>query len=220
MLIEGENAQENNNYRRIAWLAIERIKQRMKTMVKKVEYAPVLVVLRRELFFHERLLLWSLGLDSVIAKPCAAVFYGKGRWIGPLMEGEKISESNLLNVLQVLGLNCECGLDISWVRGTQFPLNWDQDRQKNIARLLDFDPENPFVKLEVNRILKKGSSSFPGIPMVFSDSASISVNESDGYIVDKQGSSLSIIMYFLSGMALFIIFIGFILIYRNKMKAL
>ncbi len=220
LLIESENAQENNVYRKIALQVIERIKQRMKTMVKEVDYAPSLVVLPPALFYHEKLLLWSLGLESEITQPYVAVFYGKGRWIGPLMEGEKINESNLLNILQILGFNCECGLDISWVRGTQFPMNWDQDRQKSIAGFLGFDPENPFVKIEVNRILKKGSSSFPGIPIVFSDSAYISLNESDGYVVDKPKSSLRIIIYFLSGMALLIIIIGFIVLYRNKMKTL
>jgi len=123
-------------------------------MVKSIEYPPVLITLKPESFSDEKILLWSLGLDDPVAEPHAAVFYGKARWIGPLMKAGEIEETNLVKILSIIGLDCECGLDVSWVAGTMLPLLWDQDRQARVAGLLEFDPENPLVRLEVNRILK------------------------------------------------------------------
>lgn len=219
LLIEGENAQENEKYRKIALSAIENIKNQMETMVKHIEYPPVLISMRPESFSHEKVLLWSLGIEADVTKPYAAVFYGRDRWIGPLMKADEISEPNLINILSIIGENCECGLDISWVEGTLLPVKWDQKRQAQVARLLEFDPENPLVKLEVSRIMKMGSSSYPSIPVMFSDSTLKSDLVSDGYIIDEKKSYLKVTLYFILGFVTLIITIVLILLIKAKRKS-
>jgi len=191
----------------------------MKTMVKNIEYPPVLISLKPESFPREKILLWSLGLGTDVTKPHAAVFYGKARWIGPLMIAEEISETNLMKILSIIGLNCECDLDISWIRGTLFPVKWDQKRQAQVARLLGFDPENPMIKYEVNRILKKGSSVYPGVPVMFPDSTLKSDSVSDGYVIDKERAYLKSTLYFILGFVTIIIVIVLILLYKGKKRS-
>ena len=218
LLIEGENAQENEKYRKVAFSALENIKKQMKTMLKYIEYPPVLISMKPESFSRERILLWSLGLEADVTKPYAAVFYGKARWIGPLMKAGEISETNLMNILSIIGVNCECGLDISWVGGTLLPVKWDQKRQAQVAKLLEFDPENPLVKLEVNRILKMGSSSYPGVPVMFPDSTLKSDLVSDGYVIDEKKSYLKVTLYFILGFVTLIIIIVLILLFKAKKR--
>jgi len=217
LLIGGENTQENEKCRKAALTAIDEIKLRMKMMVKSIEYPPVLITLKPESFSDEKILLWSLGLDDPVAEPHAAVFYGKARWIGPLMKAGEIEETNLVKILSIIGLDCECGLDVSWVAGTMLPLLWDQDRQARVAGLLEFDPENPLVRLEVNRILKRASSSYPGVPVMLADSVVVKSNQvSDGYVVDEKRSYLKIPLYFTLGLVIVIIVIGLIILLKVK----
>jgi hypothetical protein len=207
LMIEGENSQENEKYKKVALSAIENIKYQMKTMVKYIEKPPVLISMKPEDLSDEKILIWSLGLEEHMTKPCAAVFYGRARWIGPLMKTEEINETNLMNILSIIGLDCECELDISWVGGTLLPVKWDQKRQAQTARLLGFDPENPYVKLEVNRILKMGSSSYPGVPVMFADSTMKSDLDYDGYIVDDNKPYLNVKLYIILGFVTIIIVI-------------
>ena len=218
LLIESENAQENGKYREVALSAIEKIKNQMKTMVKEIEHPPVLISIKPESFLREKILLWCLGLEVELTKPCAAVFYGRARWIGPLMKAEEITETNLLGILSIIGENCECGLDISWVGGTLLPVKWDQKKQAQVARLLKFDPENPLVKLEVNRIMKMGSSSYPGVPVMFPDSTLKSDLVSDGYVTDEKKSYLKLSLYIILGFVTLIIMIVLILLLKAKKK--
>ena len=128
------------------------------------------------------------------------------------MKVGEISETNLVNILSIIGVNCECNRDISWVGGTLLPVKWDQKRQAQVARLLEFDPENPLVKLEVNRILKMGSSSYPGAPVMFPDSTLKLDLVSDGYVTDEKKSYLKVTLYFILGFVSLIIIICLILI--------
>jgi len=197
LLIEGDNAQENEKYRDIALCAIENIKGQLKMMPKSIDHPPVLISMKPELFYQEKILLWSLGLDAeVINTPYAAVFYGRARWIGPLMKAEEINKTNLTNILSIIGADCECGLDISWVSGTMLPIRWDQNRQAKVAKSLEFDPENPMVKMEVSQILGKGFSSYPGVPVAYQYSIRKSESPSEAYVIDKNKFSLQVLLYF------------------------
>ena len=217
LLIEGKNQQVNDEYRKAVLSALATIKHQMKMMVKNIKYPPVLITLKPESFPDEKVLLWSLGLGESVEEPHAAVFYGKARWIGPLIKSEEISETNLVKILSIIGLDCECGLDVSWVQGTVLPLRWDQKRQAQVAGSLEFDPENPLVKLEVTRILKTASASFPGVPVMFNDSATVRTDQdSDGYIIDKKKSWLRIHLYFTLSLAVVIILTGLILLIRAR----
>ena len=80
-----------------------------------------------------------------------------------------------------------------------------------------FDPENPLVKLEVNRILKMASSSYPGVPVMFADSSVVKSDPaSDGYVVDEKKTYLKIPLYFTLGLAALVIIAGLIIIFKVK----
>ena len=134
------------------------------------------------------------------------------------MKTEEINKMNLLNTLSIIGLDCECGLNVSWVEGTLLPVKWDQKRQAQVAKVLEFDPENPLVKIEVNRILKMGSSSYPNVPVVFTDSTMESNLDSDGYIIDGEKSYLNVTLYFALGFIALIIFVILTLLLKAKKK--
>ena len=164
-LVEGKNKEKNKLAKNAIAIAINNIKQKMVLMPKPIKHPPALVTLSRELIKSEKILLWSLGIDpEQIDEPIVAVIYGRARWIGPLFIGNKITSNNLTAILITIGLDCECGLDKNWIQGTMLPLKWDQILQSRIAKNLGFDPENPMIKMEINRILRTGSS-YPGVPM-------------------------------------------------------
>jgi len=168
LVIEGAANSENERVRESVKQAIRNIQAQMKFMPKSIEHAPELIELKQEAFKKEELLLWSLGLDNQkIHDPYAAIIYGKARWIGPLLKGEEINKKNLTNILNIIGLDCECGLDMSIMQGTRLPLKWDEKTQTRLVKHLGFDPENPLIKLEMNRILRKGLASSPGSPLYY-----------------------------------------------------
>jgi hypothetical protein len=175
LLIESGNNMENEKYRKISLAAIENIKFRMKTMVKKIEYPPVLISVKPESFSDEKILFWSLGLVGEITEPYAAVFYGRARWIGSLMRGEEISETNLTNILSMM-------------------------------------------KIEVNRILRMGSSAYPNVPFTFPDSVSKSDLIPEGYVIDEKEYPLKFVIYFIVGFVTLIILTAMILILKQKRK--
>jgi hypothetical protein len=55
--------------------------------------------------------------------------------------------------MRLIGMDCECGVDLSTMKGPPIPLKWDEETQDLASMALGFDPENPMVKLEVSQIL-------------------------------------------------------------------
>ena len=159
LLIEGAEREKNKRLRDIASNAIDKISMQMKLMPKLVDKPPVLVVIDSESLPREKILLWSIGAGiDKISQPCAAVLYGKSRLIGPLLKGEQITETTLVNILSIIGADCECGLDRSWILGKSLPVRWDEKIQAQVAKSLGFDPENPMVKMEMSQILRQSST--------------------------------------------------------------
>ncbi len=180
LLIEGADAEQNKKAKVAASGAIEKVSMQMEWMPKPIAHPPVLIVIDSESLSREKILLWSLGLDAEkVNKPYAAVLYGRARWIGPLFEGEEITEANLASVLFVIGADCECGFDYRWLQGTMLPVRWDEKIQARVAESLGFDPENPMIKMEMSRIIGRGFSSYPGVPFGYQEFVveSESVNE-------------------------------------------
>jgi len=156
LLIEGTEAQANQQARSVVSQAIADITADMRNLPKTIIRPPVMVSLAPELYAPEKVLLWSLGLNTEPANsPRAAVIYGKARWIGPLMRGPEISAANLTGILAVVGADCECGMDITWTRGTRLPGKWDEALHAQATKSLGFDPEDPLVKLEAEGILRR-----------------------------------------------------------------
>ena len=165
LLIEGADDQENKRAKEAASAAIEQISSQMEWLPKPIEHPPVLIVLEQKSLSQEKILLWSLGLIAEeIRKPHAAVLYGRARWLGPMFIGEQISEDNLASILFLIGADCECGLDQRWLQGTMLPAKWDEDLLEFVAKSLEFDPENPMVKMEISWIVRRGYYSYPRPP--------------------------------------------------------
>jgi hypothetical protein len=160
LLVEGEDEAANDRAYQEAQKAIERVTGLMGVMPKPVKEPPHLIRVPCDKILEENVLLWSLGIDvEDSSKPHVAVLYGRGRRIGPLLRGETIKEKFLFNVLLIIGADCECDLDRAWLQGVMIPLRWGEAVRTKTAEVLDFDPENPMVKMEVSRIVSTGPGS-------------------------------------------------------------
>ncbi len=92
----------------------------------------------------EQVLLWSLELDKG-NRTRAAVLFGMERRLGPVLEGDDLTEAQLLNLLRLLGRNCTCTTDPTWLLGPAAPLVWGVDRQTEVLDEMGFDPNSPAV---------------------------------------------------------------------------
>lgn len=169
LLIEGADNAANTAAVAAIDNAIATIGRQMKFMPKSIANPPVVVKLEAGRGETEKILLWSLGIPAgEFNKTYAAVFYGRARWIGPLLEGDEITEDTVYNILSVVGADCECGLDRELIRGVILPVKWNDEIVALAAKDLGFDPENPMVKIEVSQILKANSSMYPAVPAGYS----------------------------------------------------
>jgi len=230
LLIEGENGQKNYQAKEAVNRAIQNIKKKMVFLPKPIKHPPELVSVPYQLLKNEKILLWSLGIDpEKIEEPIVAVIYGRARWIGPLFIGEKIITDNLSAILITIGLDCECGLDKSWMQGTMLPIKWDKKVQSRVARNLGFDPENPMIKMEINRILRMGSSH-PGVPMNIineylnpdSSKQKNSINSQSANSTDQVEHSILVLsLYLIFGLSILTVAFGlFIFVMKKKRNRL
>ena len=155
LLIDGTDQTENDRAYKIAQSAVEQIGKKMDMLPKPIKFPPTMVRMEQKSFAEEKVLLWSLGLNAGnISVPHAAVVYGKARWIGPLLTGDHFTKNNLVDLLLVIGADCECGLDKEWLQGTMLPVKWDMPVQKQVANNLGFDAESPYIKMEMMAIMR------------------------------------------------------------------
>lgn len=172
LLLEGPQPDRNTAAREAVSAAISYVGEQLVHLPKPIARGPEMVVLDQSSLAREEMLLWALGLEPKdVNEPCAAVFYGRGRWIGPLFKGEMLTDENLLRILPVIGADCECGLDHRWLQGTMLPARWDQALQQKVASSLGFDPESPMVKMEMISIIRRGMGGFdyPGVPLDYQE---------------------------------------------------
>lgn len=95
---------------------------------------------------EERILLWSLGLETVGERnvPARAVMLvGRGERRGPQLEGEDITSQRLLEMFTMLGRSCSCTTDGMWLSGPSLPLEWSEEIEALVRVELGFDPRNP-----------------------------------------------------------------------------
>jgi len=169
LLIEGADNAVNTAAVTAIDNAVAAVKRQMKFMPKPITNPPVVVKLEPGRGKTEKILLWSLGIpQGEFNKTYVAVFYGRARWIGPLLKGDEITEDTVYNILSVVGADCECGLDRKLIRGIILPVKWNDEIIALAAKDLGFDPENPMVKIEVSQILKANSSMYPAVPVGYS----------------------------------------------------
>jgi len=170
LLMEGPDAEQNENAKNAAQSAIEQVASQMDYLPKPIAHGPVLVEMDATSLSDEAILLWSLGLEAAdVNEPLAAVLYGRARWIGPLFRGQQITEDNLASVLFIIGADCECGFDHRWLQGTMLPAKWDENLQAQTAESLGFDPENPMIKTEIAWIVRRGYPAYPSMPPAYQE---------------------------------------------------
>jgi hypothetical protein len=163
LLFNSSDEAANTKAEKAATAALTDVSKKMDLMPKAIKEPPVLLTISYEERLMDPLLLWTLGLNTDhFNKPYAAIFYGKARWLGPLFKGEEISKNNLREILLVVGADCECGLDKNWLRGTLLPMVWVKNKNERISKNLGFDPQNPLVQMEVNRIMLTNHSRMDG----------------------------------------------------------
>jgi len=153
LFIEGKNSEKNRRVLQMVKTVIKDISKVMKLMPKPIENPPKLLTLSQKKLDKERVLLWSLKIDPNFYGAQLVVIFGRGRRMGQVLKGKKITKDNLFNLLAIVGADCECGLDRSIMLGKMIPLRWDKNMQAQISRQLGFDVENPMIKSEMSQIL-------------------------------------------------------------------
>jgi len=167
LLVEGEDAAENQRAREAMAEAGELITGAITPMGRVIQEGPQTVVVSPESAAEEKVLLWSLGLDKSDGAR-AAVLYGRGRQMGPVLAGEDLTRDFLLEIFYAIGLDCGCETDHRLLAGRVVPLRWGTDIQTEVAANLGFDPESPMVKTEVSR-LWPGGASYVQAPLEYSE---------------------------------------------------
>lgn len=153
--VEGEDVEKNRIAQNKVQQECDAIKNIMPGMPKIVKEGPVEIVVSKNNFQNEKLLLWSLGIDRIPDEPIAFVLYGRGRIIGVALNYQQILEGGLYKYMSMIGADCECGLDKKWMLGNQIPLLWNKESRQYLAKLVGFDVDNPMILAEMSRILAK-----------------------------------------------------------------
>jgi len=123
--------------------AIQQTKGTVTAMGRTIARPPHLMILAAD-DRDEPILIWALALDQGgCTQPRAAIVFGAGRRLGPVLEGREIDQATLLGLFQFLGRNCTCTADPESVLGPQVPLVWGADVQSRVAKALGFDPNSP-----------------------------------------------------------------------------
>ncbi len=175
LLIEGPESRANATAREAIATAIRQIGEQLEFLPTPVKSKPIttppeLVVLDQKSLAREQVLLWTLRLKPQdVNQPRAAVFYGRGRWLGPLFDVATLTAGNLIQLLSVIGGDCECGIDHRWLQGTMLPARWDETLHQKVVQNLGYDPESPMAKMEMVSIIRRGMGGFdyPGVPFEY-----------------------------------------------------
>ena len=154
LVIQGKNDQRNKMALQEAEKAIREISGSLDQLPKVVSSPPSILVIPQNKMNDEKILLMSLGItEKESTEPSVVVIYGRGRIMGPVLRGVQITNRRVFNLLTVVGADCECGLDNSWLLGRMIPLRWEGSVQAEVIQMLEFDVENPWVKAEMSQIL-------------------------------------------------------------------
>ena len=154
ILIEGPDPEENRS-------AFEKIKQAsrkidsvMSQLPKRIETPPHIIVIPQDRTTGERIFLWSLDLNTGdMDRARLAILFGRGRIFYSPFESALVSASETTDMLTIIGLSCDCGLDKKGLIGQSIPLRWDENLQTEVVKYLGFDAENPLLKREIAGIL-------------------------------------------------------------------
>ncbi|MBL9172863.1 MAG: hypothetical protein JNL10_04955 [Verrucomicrobiales bacterium] len=187
LLVDGTNSAANARALEAIKTAIASVERLMPSMPKPVSVPPQLVQISASELPAESVLLWGLGLvPEPVADPRLALLYGRGRRLGEPLEGPTITRTAVQERLVLIGQDCECDLDRSWLKGPVIPGRWDRSLQEGAAQSLGFDPESPMVRSEVSRIVLRGEGDrkHPSRP-----SSALALGYSEESVDDAAGTS-------------------------------
>lgn len=153
--VEGTDAAMNKKGLGKIMEARDKIKNVMPLMPKEVRNAPQIVKIDLDHRDQERVLLWSLGMDTLSTSPQAVVLYGRGRLVGRKISLDQIQKGMIYKLFSIIGSDCECGLDRKWMLGPQIPLKWDAAIRQKVTSGLAFDVDNPSILAEMSRIISQ-----------------------------------------------------------------
>ena len=157
IVVEGGDAAENERIVAMAEQFIPQVRDALPLMPKPIDGPPHLIVLTREQIAAERILLWSLGVDlEDDTATQVAILFGRARKLGPVLRFPGDDARKFERSLAVVGQDCECGLDRSWMQGDMVPHIWDEERERVAMARLRFDPGSPEVKTEIAQLLTRG----------------------------------------------------------------
>lgn len=154
LLIEGQNPAENRLALENVEQACRKISAMMSQLPKRIENPPHLIVLSSKIINEEKILLWSLDINEEdLLKPHIVVLFGMGRILYSPMIATDLTVPDLVDMLTLLGLSCDCGLDKRGLMGRRLPAKWDEKMQAEVVKHLGFDAENPMIMREIAGIL-------------------------------------------------------------------
>ena len=154
LVIEGKNKVKDRDAMGDVKEAVRGITTTLDQMPKIVNSPPDILVIPYKNTSDEKILLMRLGIKAEETdEPSVVVIYGRGRIMGPVLQGEDVTKEKISNLLTIVGADCECGLDNSWMLGRMIPMRWGPSVQSKLAKYLGFDVESPLVKSEMSQIL-------------------------------------------------------------------
>jgi hypothetical protein len=154
ILIEGPDPEENRSAFEKIKKASQKIDSVMSQLPKRIETPPHIIVIPHDRTMGERIFLWSLDLNSGdMDRARLAILFGRGRIFYSPFESSLVSASEITDMLTIIGLSCDCGLDKKDLIGQSIPLRWDENLQTEVVKYLGFDAENPLIKREIAGIL-------------------------------------------------------------------
>ena len=221
LLLEGKDKEKNALAQKILTSAIEDITQVLDIMPKPVKEPPWLSKVSQQQFMQEKVLLWSLDVNiEDVNYPQVVILYGRGRRIGPVLKSEEITKDNVFSLLSLIGADCECGLDRSWMLGKMIPLRWERKIQTDLIKSLGFDVESPIIKAEMSQILSlapslQGQNKKSITPLIaysegiikFDNSTSVPTVSPDQFreVMKSESNSIFRVGLFLGGGLVFIV---------------
>jgi len=160
LVFEGTDAAANRTASAIADRAIEEVELVLEDFPDPVPGPARKIVISPADRGKEKVLVASLGIEEAPGTEARiAILHGRLRRLGPIFAVPGAEREDVLEVLAMAGLDCECGLDRRWMTGPTVPHRWGPKEREDASRRLGYDPESPMVKAEVASILSRGPGS-------------------------------------------------------------
>ena len=174
LVVDGTDVDSRATTRDMVRQTIPQVEQSLEYLPKPIKEPPHMIHLTPQEAATEKVLLWALGMNPGPTEATqVALLFGRGRKLGPVLRFPEDPRRRFIQSLAVVGQDCECGLDRRWMQGPMVPHHWTTNDEKVAIEKLGFDPGNPLVKAEIDRILTRGPGSEGGRQTELEDSLKI-----------------------------------------------